>query len=195
MRTLLQSISLFALVLATAGCKSGGGGDPAAQELLDTPVYTMVGMHFDAKAGKYLMQSTNYIGVPNYVPPGTKMILKQVNGKGLQLTGEDGTDYVISFNSKHSMMTIGEWRELHFSSQPVELPATLTEEERDAIANGQARVGMSREALFLAIGYPPKSNNPSNDAKVLKYEVRRPFISQNIRFDDNDKVEQVGMNR
>ncbi|MGK0205705.1 MAG: hypothetical protein ACI9S9_004796, partial [Planctomycetota bacterium] len=57
---------------------------------------------------------------------------------------------------------------------------------------GQVREGMTRAAVFLAIGYPPKSNNPSMNAKVLKYEVRRPFISRSIRFDGDDKVEQVG---
>ena len=192
MRTTLRLLSLFAMVVAAASCKSSQASDAVATELLNTPVYTRVGMHFDAKRGRYVMETTNYISVPTYVPPGTRMTLQKVTNKGYELTGDNGSEYVINFVSKHSLMTMEEWREQNFSSSPVELPATLTDDERDAIAAGEARVGMSREAVFLAIGYPPKSTNPSLSQSVLTYEFRR-FMRRSIRFDDNDKVDKIGV--
>lgn len=191
MRTLLRSLSLVALALAT-GCRSSG--DPVAEELLDTPVYTRVGMHFDANRGRFLMYSSNYISMAHYLQPGTKLTLKKVSRKGFELVDDDGSDYVISYIPKHSKMPMAEWRELHFAESPAKLPGSFTDDELDGIQNGEVRVGMSRAAVFLAIGYPPRSNNPSMESKVLKYELRR-FMSRSIRFDDNDKVEQIGSRR
>ena len=192
MRTLLRSLSLVALALA-ASCKSSG--DPVAEELLDTTVYTRVGMRFDAKRGRHLMYSTNYIGMAHHLPPGTELTLKKVSRKGFELMDSDGAMYVIAYNPKHSIVPMATWREQHFSELSEKLPDTFTDDELDAIEAGEVRKGMTRAAVFLAIGYPPQSTNPSLDARVLKYEVRRPFISRSIRFDDNDKVEQVGMGR
>ena len=189
MRTLLHSFSLVALALC-ASCKSSG--DAVAEELLNTPVYTRVGMHFDANRGRFLMYSSNYISMGHYLPPGTQLTLTKVSRKGFELTDDDGSNYVISYVPKHSMMSMAEWREQHFSESPVSLPESLTDDERDAIRSGEVRKGMSREAVFLAIGYPPKSNNASLQSDVLKYELRR-FMSRSIRFDNDDKVEQIGM--
>ncbi|MFT4515831.1 MAG: hypothetical protein ACI89X_003935 [Planctomycetota bacterium] len=189
MRTLLRSLSLVALALV-ASCKSSG--DPVATELLDTPVYTRVGMRFDASRGRFLMHSTNYIGMAHHLQPGSKLTLKKASRKGFELVDDEGSTYVINYNLKHSLMPMAEWREQHFAEIPEKLTDVYTDDELDAIQSGQVREGMTRAAVFLAIGYPPKSNNPSMNAKVLKYEVRRPFISRSIRFDGDDKVEQVG---
>lgn len=189
MRTLLRSLSVVALALV-ASCKSKG--DPIATELIDTPVYTRVGMHFDTKRGQFLMYSTNYIDMAHYVPPGTKMTLRKVSSRGFELTDDDGSNYVISYVPKHSMVTLAEWREQHFSEQPVEMPEGLTADEKDAIEQGEVRKGMTRRAVFLALGYPPKSNNPSLQSPVLKYEWRR-FVSRSIGFDDQDQVDRIGL--
>lgn len=191
MRTLLRSLSLATLALAVS-CKSSG--DPVAEELLDTPVYTRVGMHFDERRGRFLMYSSNYISMAHYLQPGTKLTLKKVSNKGFELVDDDGSDYVISYVQKHSKMPMAEWREQHFSESPAKLPDSFTDDELDGIQNGEVRVGMSRAAVFLAIGYPPKSTNPSMQSKILKYELRR-FMSRSIRFDGDDKVVQTGARR
>ena len=70
---------------------------------------------------------------------------------------------------------------------PIELPDSLNEAERGAIERGVYEAGMSRDAVFLAIGYPPKSLNPSESASLLSYEARR-FVRRNIQFGDDDRV-------
>ena len=39
---------------------------------------------------------------------------------------------------------------------------------------------------------PPKSTNPSEQRDTLVYEWRR-FVRRSVRFDDDDKVEQIGL--
>lgn len=189
MRTLLRTLSIVAVALAFAGCKSKG--DAVVDETFDEPVYTRVGMRFDMKRGRYLMYSTNYIGMPHYLPPNTELTLRGVNRKGIELRNADGDEFFISYVSKHSKMPIGEWRETNFSSMPVTLPNSLTDDERDAISSGDVRPGMSRQALFLALGYPPKSTNPSLDANTLIYETHR-MRRRSIVLDGDDKVASIG---
>lgn len=191
MRNLLRSLTLVAAALLAAGCKSKDRDTTPAQTL-DQVVYTKVGMHFDSKRGRYLMYSSNYLNMPKFVPAGTQLTLETLSGRGLTLRDGEGSEYFIEYVPKHSLVSVEEWKDEHFSTSPVALPETLTDDERAAIAAGEVRVGMSRDAVFLAVGYPPQSTNPSRADSVLTYEWRR-FIRRSVRFDSNDKVEQVGL--
>jgi len=131
MKALLRTFSIVALALAAASCKSSRGSDQISDELLNTQVYTKVGMHFDAKRGRYVMASTNYISVPIYLPPGSELTLTKKGRGGFTLIDGEDTEHVIEFRPKHSMMTMGKWYDMHFSSMPVQLPESLTNEERD----------------------------------------------------------------
>jgi len=182
--------TLIALTIAAAGCRGPGGPDLIDDKLLNTTAYTKVGMHFDTKRGRYVMASTNYISIPVYLPPGAALTLTKKNGRDLTLVDKDNSEYIIQYNRKHSMMPIDEWYDLHFSPTPVQLPESLTELEREAIREGVVRPGMSRESVFLAVGYPPNSTNPSLEADSLRYELRR-FRSRRIYFNDNDVVEKI----
>ncbi|MCK5941323.1 MAG: hypothetical protein KAI24_05075 [Planctomycetes bacterium] len=191
MKTLIRSLLLAAAALLAGSCKSGDG-DAVPERTLNQTVYTKVGMHFDVRRGRYLMYSTNYLGMPKFVPPGTALTLERISGKGLTLRDGDGTEYRIEYVPKHSIMPITEWRARHFSDTPVPLPDGLTDDEREAIAVGEIRRGMSRDAVFLAVGYPPRSTNPAESEQKLVYEWRR-FVRRTVRFDRDDKVDQIGL--
>lgn len=190
MRTLLRTLSLVALTLTAVGCRSSRGSERISDELLDTTVYTKVGMHFDAQRGRHVMHSTNYIGVPIYLPPGSQLTLTKKGRKGFTLVDSEDIEHVITWQPRHSMMSMDKWYDMHFSATPVRLPEGLTEQERNAISEGVAEIGMSREAVFLALGYPPKSNNPSLRSKSLKYETRR-FFARRITFNDEGAVTKI----
>ena len=188
--TTLARTKLAALAVALASCRSTLGSEQIPDELLGSEVFTRVGMHFDTKRGRYVMASTNYISMPIYLPPGSALTLTKKSDRGFTLVNEEGTEHIIEFRPKHSMMPIHEYYELHFSSSPLQLPASLSEEDLDNIAEGVVRPGMSRAAVFLAIGYPPRSITPSPKAASLRYDARR-FISMCLHFDDNNAVRKI----
>ena len=125
------------------------------------------------------------------MPPGTQMTLTKKSRKGFTLVDDEGTECIITWQPKHSMMSMDKWFDMNFSTTPVQLPEGLSEQETRCIAEGVAEVGMSREAVFLALGYPPKSNNPSLRAKSLKWETRR-FVGRRLHFDDQGIVTKIG---
>ncbi len=193
MKPLLGCLLLAVIGIASTSCKANRS-DPAVTELLSKKVYTRVGMHFETRRGRFVMYSNNYISTPNYVPPGTELTLKKVSAKVVELIDGSGSDYQIRYSPQMSKMQMAAWRKQHFSSQPLFLPEDLTGQERQAIVLGEARPGMSRAAVFLAVGYPSPSINDSLQAKSLIYEMRRS-LSCSIKFDERDRVGKIDMRR
>jgi len=192
MRTLIVTLSLVASSLVVGGCKSSGvastpgEGDPTPIPTGEA-MYTRTGMHFDTKDGKYVMYSTNYVGLNKYLPPGTRLTYEGTSRNSLTFKDDDGSSYVIEFVPKHSLMSLAEWQAQQFSTAPEALPDGLTDDERAAIAEGVARPGMSRQAVLLALGHPPKALSPSEKDTVLTYERKR-FVRYTVRFGADDKV-------
>ena len=71
--------------------------------------------------------------------------------------------------------------------------AGFAPEVRRAIENAQVRKGMTREQVFMAIGYPVSSENPRLDAKVLRYwlssfaEFQLTFVDDRVTAIDGDR--------
>lgn len=59
-----------------------------------------------------------------------------------------------------------------------------------AIEAGRLSLGMSREQVVMAIGYPITSENPSLDAPVWRY-WRSADDEYQLRFDDDGRLEDV----
>jgi len=72
--------------------------------------------------------------------------------------------------------------------QPVDL-SVFSREEQLAIVNGTVEVGMSRAAVLLALGYPPKHKTPSLQGNQWRYWQNR-FNTFLVIF-DGDKVKTI----
>ena len=62
--------------------------------------------------------------------------------------------------------------------------ATFPPKVRQAIENAQVMKGMTREQVFMAVGYPISSENPRLDARVLRYWLSS-FSEFQVIFDGN----------
>ena len=67
---------------------------------------------------------------------------------------------------------------------------TLTPDEREAVRTGTVVTGMRKEAVILAIGYPPRRDTPSLDKTMWMY-WRSRARSFYVEFDKNGKVVKV----
>ena len=66
----------------------------------------------------------------------------------------------------------------------------MSKVDRDGIKTGKAAVGMSKKAVILAIGYPPRHVTPSTDMNQWTY-WRNRFVRTIIEFDDKGKVSNI----
>ncbi|HXX49614.1 MAG TPA: hypothetical protein VEN47_15400 [Myxococcota bacterium] len=66
----------------------------------------------------------------------------------------------------------------------------LDELERRGVAMGEVLPGMRRQAVILALGYPPKRDTPALDAQSWRY-WRDHFRYFTVRFGEDGRVAEV----
>lgn len=180
-------LALSVLVLSTASCRSSAGGGPETTRV----VYAATNLRASPGRGStWEVVSTNFIEAPKLIPVGTRLELGPARRGRMAMTDESGTAYTLVFVERHHMMSLDAWLARQFQDTPVELPADLTDQERDAIAAGRAEVGISRQALFLAIGYPPATKSPNLEARDLTYQTAK-FPTRRFEFDADNRVSSI----
>lgn len=180
-------LALSALVFATASCRTSASGGPETTRV----VYAATNLRASPGRGStWDVVSTNFIGAPKLIPVGTRLELGPARRGRMAMTDESGTAYTLVFVERHHMMSLDAWLARQFSDVPVELPADLTDQERDCIAAGRGEVGISRPALFLAIGYPPATKSPNLDARDLTYQTAK-FPTRRFEFDADGRVSSI----
>lgn len=73
---------------------------------------------------------------------------------------------------------------------PRALLAPLPPRIRDAVASAQVTIGMTREQVIMAMGYPVSSENPSLNAPAWKY-WRWTFSPFTVHFDAQGRVHRI----
>ena len=181
--------ALFLLAAVLGGLASGC----ATSKWTHQTVYSRVGMKLEAGRREvgWHMYSTNHIGLPKHIPPGTKFTVSDVRRNRIDLAGEDGVAVQLEFVARnHPGLSFDAWLDRQLSTVPVELPGDLDSRERDAIGQGRYEIGMSRAALFLSIGYPPESLTPNlNDAKLTYEQKRLNKIA--FQFDSRNRISAI----
>ncbi len=61
---------------------------------------------------------------------------------------------------------------------------------QDAITSARVTLGMTREQVLMAVGYPVSSENPNLDAKIWRY-WRDSFAEFQVLFDASDRVKEI----
>lgn len=136
-----------------------------------TVLYLAAGIHAQtgSEEGRNILRTTNYLDDRQHLPVGTRFTVLDEGERFVTLECADGRRYRLEYRPKHIRIPFREWMNRQFSRAPVQLPTSLTSDERACIEQGLLRVGMSREAVFLAVGYPPASLTSSLEGDSIVY--------------------------
>lgn len=179
---------VLAIAPFAASCQSGAGQMEAS--IKGKTVYGRTCQHAELKGTHFKAASTNYVGLPDKFPAGSEYTVLEVDGKTFVLGDKrTGKELRIDFVEKHNRLSAPEWFNENFSLSPVKLPANLSPLERKNVSACTGSEGMSRDALFLALGHPPASLSPDRKGPVLVYQWKR-FNKIQYALDQN-KVTDV----
>jgi len=123
------------------------------------------------------------------LPAGTEVKDVSKSSRKLDFTdAKSGTRYSIEFIAKHNPgVTPEAWADRVLTSKSFsELTKGMTADEIKSIKVGQAKVGMSKKAVLVSLGYPPEIGTPSTDSDAWKY-WRDRFRTYYVKF-ANGKV-------
>lgn len=168
--------------MGISGC-GGAGVTPAHQKQVDehAQMTTQVGM-FAQGSG---INTLNYtLGFP--IPVNSIVFYEDINSKQVAFTYEDKR-YYLRNNPRYSKTNMDQMLDRYFGAKKVDL-SKLTEAEQKMVKQGKVEVGMSKEAVLLALGYPPVHATPSLQNDEWKYwKFQRGYASDTIiyHFKDN----------
>jgi hypothetical protein len=142
-------------------------------------VVTLVNLHPD-DAHKRL-SSVNY-QLDGLMPACTKVKILSVTNKRAELEIEGRGKYEYEIHS--SLKTpIPKHLDRYFgTSCPRKKIDALAGVNKRGFKEGKVFAGMSKDAVILAVGYPPEHATPSLDGKVWKY-WRNRFATTNVSFE------------
>jgi len=124
------------------------------------------------------------------VPAGTKIAITDKARKSFTFTYDDGKQEVIfEYHEPRMGMSLDEYLDKITSAEPVS-QSGLSELDRKGVAEGKALVGMSRDGVMTALGYPATHKTPSLQAKTWIYWTNR-FGTVAVDFDDQGIVKAV----
>lgn len=137
--------------------------------------------------------STNYHR-GTILPAGTKVTTSEVEGKKIQFTDANGVGFEIEFVKKHSSDAVDLWayfRRYFSADDPMRAGGPyqkFSQKEKNAIKAGEIQVGMSKDAVLMAYGYPPAHRTPSLESDQWVYWLNR-FVNRPVLF-RNGRVSQ-----
>jgi len=179
-------ISVVVALLATfimAGCGSVELS-PQQQALISnkTTVYTQVNMWEE----KNRIYGTNY-AKGAMIPVNSPVTIVDVTSKAIVFNYK-GAEYTYLTFSKHTKATSQQLLARLFSTKKVNL-GRFTKEERENIKNGVVAIGMSKDAVLIARGYPPF--HVTTSLKDDKWTYWRHRFARAFVFFKNGKVSSI----
>ncbi len=179
----LLAIALIAFVSFT-GC---GATEVAVPKNLSGKVYTQFNMWEE----KGHIHATNY-SVGRKIPVNTEVKIISMSSKNVVFedTRFPGVKLSLDNVEKHTQMSTVELSAQYFGAGKVNV-SKFSKDEQSFIKDfvGFYKKGISKEALIVARGYPPRHETPS-----LKYDTwrywRNRWVSKNVNF-ENNKVKSL----
>jgi hypothetical protein len=150
-------------------------------------VYTQVNLHPDEKRQR--LYSVNY-QQPGLLPLCTRVTIESVtSGEMVFAVVDGGRKYTYIFhNSLQDPIAKHLDRYFGVTCNRARVDA-LSKIDRDGVLAGQVRIGMSKDAVILAIGYPPEHMTPRLDAGPWRYWKNR-FNTFLVHF-EGDVVSRI----
>jgi hypothetical protein len=172
--------------------KAAIGGPSQAAAAADTSVYSRYNIHYYVRGSSNIASYANYTDCPghNFLPYNTKFRVGS-GGMGFSLTAVD-TGMRIQFEYKSANMQgmpEKEYISTITSPTPVDYSG-LNAQDQEGIAAGRAIVGMTKQGVMIALGYPAKHRTPSTDLNTWIY-WRGRFNVLTVNFGQDGKVASI----
>ena len=149
--------------LGLGGCGGASVSPEHAKQVEEhAQMYTQVAMFAQGSS----ITTLNYtLGFP--IPVNSVVFYEDINSKQLAFTYNQKR-YYLRNAPRYSQTNMDQMLDRYFGKSKVDL-SKFTKKEQELIKKGKVDVGMSKEAVILAYGYPPVHATPTLDMDEWKY--------------------------
>ena len=193
----LLALLLGSILVACWSCESyegssGPSSDGATSAVVkaDEGLYTRYNLHYVAERGTVRGSFANWTDWPGhgFVPYNSKVRAEGWSNR-IRFTTDTGLTIMFEINPGQMGMSSSDYLALITSPTPVTYD-DLSDVDRQGIQAGKALVGMSREGVKIALGYPAKHRTPSLDDNHWTY-WRGRHDTYTVEFDADGKVTRI----
>ncbi|MDH4100528.1 MAG: hypothetical protein OEV28_08125 [Nitrospirota bacterium] len=182
-RFLHRAVSLLVILL---GAQSAFADRPVVYTRYNIHVWDKVtkdgGHEYHASYANYTDPGTGHF----VIPAGSTITVLWVRNDFKFRVESDKKEVDFEFHSSRMGMSVEQYIEKITSPTPVTFDK-LSELDSKGIAEGKALVGMSKEGVMTALGYPATHRTPTLDSPAWVYWTNR-FKSIAVTFDKDGKV-------
>jgi outer membrane protein assembly factor BamE (lipoprotein component of BamABCDE complex) len=163
-----RSIALTAVVVALAGCRHASSSATQLALVRGDTLYTLTNLHFDPR--KPVLYSTNF-QLGSLIPMCTKVVVNEQSGSKIVFTAvSTNVRYDYLWRDKSTPEGLGTNFTRYFGPAcNSAVVKTMSDIDQTGIRQGQALVGMTKQGVIYAIGYPPTSQTGSTDLDQWRY--------------------------
>ena len=160
-------------------------------------VYLKNNIHYQSKNN-----GTHWASYANYTDPGSGHNIIPVNtkisitskrtfkGVGILITIlEDGKQIHMEYNRRNMKMPMDDYMKAIASPEKTPLNQ-MSQIDQKGIKEGKAHIGMSKDGVRIALGFPAQHKTPSLESNTWIY-WRNRFKTTAVEFDGNGKVSSI----
>lgn len=184
-KTIVMGLSIFVL----ASCGTNPILDKSGKDMINSSgVYTLVNLHPDMK--RSTLYAVNY-QLPGLIPLCTKVTLLKASNKTLRFkVNKTGKEFSYKYHRAAVEPLASHLN--HFFGRKCNTSKVnkMSAVDKKGIKKGVPLKGMSRDAVVLAMGIPPRHKTPKLSAKKWKYWKNR-FDTMDVVFGSNGRVSKI----
>ena len=183
-RRLLGCIGAVLLGLGAVGASRSASAQ--SYHLIGAPeVYTLVNLHPDENRKR--LYSVNYQQA-GLLPLCTRVVIESVSSREMKFRVADGgREYEYIFHNSMRDPVQKHLDKYFGRSCDKSKIQHMSKVDQDGVRAGQAIEGMTKEAVILAIGYPPEHATPSTEGNAWRYWKNR-LATMIVHFEDGKVV-------
>ena len=154
-------------------------------------VYTRYNLHYISEMGLHRASYANWTQHAGHrVLPYNTRVRARISENAISfMVADTGMQIDLEYNAGHMRMSAWDYFDLITSRTPVTYEG-LSQVDRQGIAAGKARVGMSKQGVLVALGYPATHRTPSLDRNRWFYwKARRGSYA--VEFDHDGNVVRI----
>lgn len=190
MKILLKSLAITALLGTLSACQSTGQAPAKPLNFKEgDKLQTLVNVHGDFTRKK--LYAFNY-QLADMIPVCSEVTVNSISEKNIVISYK-GQQYNYTWDkyTKKAGQSLAENFDLYFGkSCDKAAMKKLSKLDQKGIKEGQAKVGMSKQGVIFAMGYPPIHATPSTKENYWLY-WRNRFGKRGIQFSDKGKVKLI----
>ena len=167
-------------------------------------LYTRFNIHYCLRGNDAAASYANWTQCGgNFIPYNSQVRVRSRRNGFILTDVNSGMEIVFEYHAGRMRMSLDDYKDLIFSPTAVsyddlndnnimdgETWYDVNDIDREGIKAGQAMVGMTKQGVMVALGYPARNETPSIDMNTWVFWKTR-YTKLRVKFDDNGEVVSI----